>query len=210
MKITEGNAELVGALIGDGYIYRKNRKYQIGFVGSPKTDKEYFEKLKSLIFSEWGKEAKIKLRERGLRMVIDSKEIASFLIDDLGIFHGEGKCEKVTIPEKMIQNWDLARNVLRGIVDTDGSVFVSKKPGIEKYPSIEVTTTSRLLAEQIKNLLEKKEFRVAKIWSYKSKASKRVAYKVPLNGLGNLKRWIEEIGFSNPYKMNRALLYLKK
>ena len=210
MKITEGVAELVGAIIGDGYIYTNNRKYQIGLVGSPLTDKEYFEKLKSLIFSEWSKEAKIKFREGGLRMVIDSKEIASFLINELGIAHGEGKCEKVTIPEKMISNWVLVRNVLRGIVDTDGSVFVSKKPGIEKYPSIEITTTSKLLAEQIKLLLEQKGFRVAKIWSYKSKMSKRTTYKVPLNGSANLNKWVEEIGFSNPYKMNRALSYLKK
>ena len=35
MMLTEGIAELIGVIIGDGYIYRKNRKYQIGIVGSP-------------------------------------------------------------------------------------------------------------------------------------------------------------------------------
>ncbi len=169
MKITKGMAELIGALIGDGYIYRSHRKYQIGFVGSPITDKEYFKKLQYLIFSEWKKKAKIKFRERGIRMVIDSKEIAIFLIEELKIPHGEEKCEKVEIPEEIVANWELAKNTIRGIADTDGSVFVAKKPGIEKYPSIEITTTSKKLAEQIKDILVKRGFRVAKIWSYKSK-----------------------------------------
>ena len=209
MKITEGMAELIGALIGDGYIYRANRKYQIGFVGSPKTDRGYFEKLQKLIFSEWKKKAKIKFRERGIRIVIDSKEIANFLIDELKIPHGEGKCEKVKIPDEIAKDWRLVRNTIRGIADTDGSIFVARKPRIEKYPSIEITTVSRSLAEQLREILIKKGFKVAKIWSYKSKTSKRTAYKVPLNGKKNLKKWIKEVGFSNPYKLKRAKEYLK-
>jgi len=209
MKITEGVAELIGALIGDGYIYTGHRKYQIGFVGSPKTDKGYFENLKRLIYSEWKKESKITLRERGLRIVINSKELVNFLIDELNIPHGEGKCEKVIIPEIIANDWNLARKAIRGIADTDGSVFVAQKPGIKNYPSIEITTSSRALAEQIKNLLSEKGFRVANIWSYKSKLSKRTTYKVPLNGKENVRKWIEEIGFSNPYKLNRALEYSK-
>jgi hypothetical protein len=36
-----------------------------------------------------------------------------------------------------------------------------------------------------------------------------MAYKVPLNGKENIKKWISEIGFSNPYKMKRALEFTK-
>ncbi|MBU2523469.1 MAG: hypothetical protein KKE23_04255 [Nanoarchaeota archaeon] len=209
MEITEEVAELIGALIGDGYIYRKNGKYQIGFVGSPKTDMEYFESLRKLILSEWNKESKLTLRERGLRIIINSKELANFLIDELGIPHGDGKCEKVIIPKLIADDWNLARKSIRGIADTDGSVFVAQKPGTNNYPSIEITTSSKALADQIKNLLSENGFRVANIWSYKSKLSKRTTYKVPLNGKENIRKWIEEIGFSNPYKLNRALEYSK-
>jgi len=207
MKITEGIAELTGALIGDGYIYRNHRKYQIGFVGNPKTDREYFKKLQKLILEEWKKKAKIKFRERGIRIVIDSKEICEFLINELKIPHGEGKCEKVKIPEEILEDWRLVRNTIKGIVDTDGSVFVAKKPGIECYPSIEITTTSKVLARQLREILVKKNFRVAKIWSYKSKTSKRTAYKVPLNGKENIRKWINEIGFSNISKLKKAINY---
>jgi DNA-binding transcriptional regulator WhiA len=209
MKLTEGMAELVGALIGDGYIYRKNGKYQIGFVGNPKTDVEYYTKLQKLILSEWNKKANIKFRERGIRMVIDSKETSDFLVNNLRICYGEGKCEKVKIPHEMTKDWKLARNVLRGIVDTDGSVFIAQKQGAKNYPSIEITTSSIKLANQIRNILIKRNFRVANIWSYKSKMSKRITYKVPLNGKENLRKWIDKIGFSNTYKLERAINYLK-
>jgi len=80
------------ALIVDGYIYRKNRKYQIGIVGSPKTNKEYLEKLKELIFIKWKKTVKIKFRSGALRIVFDSKEIYEYLINDMKMFYGKGKC----------------------------------------------------------------------------------------------------------------------
>lgn len=209
MIISKDFAELIGALIGDGHIYRRNRKYQIGFTGNPITDKKYFEYLKKLILKEWNKNAKIKKRGRGIRMVIDSKEICNLLIDVVGIPHGEGKCEKVFIPHEIFRDWKLCKRTIRGIVDTDGTVFVARKPRVEKYPSIEIATSSKLLAKQIKEVLQKQGFRVAKIWGSKSKNSKRITYRVPLNGKTNLNKWVEEIGFSNPYKMNRAISYLK-
>jgi len=209
MNLTEDLAEIIGILIGDGYIYRKNRKYQIGFVGSPKTDIELFDRLKELIFKEWKKEVNAKVRERGLRMVFNSKEICSFLIDDLKIPHGEGKCEKVKIPEEIFNNWDLAKYTIRGIMDTDGTVFVSKKPGIEEYPTMEITTTSIVLANQLREILLQQGFRVANIRKSLSKLSKRPAYRVPLHGKNNVRKWLDEIGFSNKYKRDRALEYIQ-
>lgn len=204
LKINEDIAEFVGALIGDGYIYTNKNKYIIGFTGNPITDKEYYEYLRRLINIAWKKEVKIKLRGRGIRIVINSKNIVNFLINEIQIKHGINKSESVVIPEVMTKDWSLTKLVIRGIVDTDGSVFVSKKPGIDMYPSIEITTSSPELAFQLRNILLSRGFRVAKIWSYKSKLSKRISYKVPLNGLENVDKWLKEIGFSNPYKLKRA------
>ena len=209
MEITEGISEIVGVLIGDGYIYMKNKKYQIGFVGNPRTDREMFENLKELIFKEWNKKTEIKLRERGLRLVFNSKEICLFLTENLGIPFGEGKCERVFIPKIIFDNWDLTKYAIRGIMDSDGSVFVSRKPGIEKYPSMEITTTSLRLANQLREILIEKGFRVANIRSALSKTSKRIAYRVCLHGKENIRKWINEIGFSNPYKLQRAIECIK-
>lgn len=209
MKITKELAEIIGILIGDGYIYRKNRKYQIGFCGNPITDKELFNKLQKLIEIEWNKKTNIKVRSHGLRLVFNSKKICGLLIEDLGIPHGEGKCEKVFIPERIASNWELCKYTIRGIMDTDGTIFVSKKPGIERYPTIEITTTSPKLAKQLREILLQQEFRIGNIRKSLSKLSKRTAYRVPLYGKENVKKWLNKIGFSNKYKENRALEYIQ-
>lgn len=209
MKITKELAEIIGILIGDGYIYRKNRKYQIGFCGNPITDKELFNKLQKLIEIEWNKKTKIKIRAGGLRLVFNSKEICNFLIENLRIPHGNGKCEKVFIPEIIASDWKLAKYAIKGIMDTDGTIFVSKKPGIERYPTIEITTTSPKLAKQLREILLQQEFRVGNIRKSLSKLSKRTAYRVPLYGKENVKKWLNKIGFSNKYKENRALEYIQ-
>ncbi|MCX6750979.1 MAG: hypothetical protein NTZ83_05960 [Candidatus Pacearchaeota archaeon] len=113
------------------------------------------------------------------------------------------------IPQIIFDNWELARYTLRGIMDSDGSVFVSRKPGIERYPSMEITTTSLRLANQIRFLLIERGFRVTKIRSALSKTSKRIAYRVCLYGKENIRKWLREIGFSNLYKKNRALEYIQ-
>jgi len=209
MEITEGKAEIVGAFIGDGYIHRGGNKYQIGFVGSPKTDVEFFGRLKKLIFEEWNKKVNFKVRAKGLRMVFRSKEISDFLINYLRLPFGKGKCEKVRIPEIILKDWNLAKHVLRGIMDTDGTIFVSKKPGIEKYPTMEITTTSPVLANQLREILLQQGFRVGNIRESLSKLSVRVAYRVPLYGKENVRKWLDKIGFSNTYKLNRAISYIQ-
>lgn len=201
----EKECELIGALIGDGHISTKSHKYIIGFTGNKITDKKYFSLLEKYIFEVWGKPVKSKLTENAIRIKFDSKALVERLTKHFGLPANKGKGQKVKIPVQLCSEWRLTRNVIRGIFDTDGSIFVSDKPGSKRYPSIELTTTSKRLAKQVKGLLSKQGFRVANIWSYCSKCSKLTAYKVPLNGRENLKKWVAEIGFSNPYKMRRAL-----
>jgi hypothetical protein len=117
----------------------------------------------------------------------------------------DGKCYIVSIPKRFAKNFNLAKHVLRGIADTDGSVFVSDKPGAPNYPSIEITTVSKTLALQAREILLSAGFRVTNLHSNWSKLSTTETYKVCLYGKTNLKKWINEIGFSNPYKLQRAI-----
>jgi len=209
MQINKEFAELIGIIIGDGFVHRHNNSYRIGIVGNPKTDMNYFYKIQELIWKVWQKEVRITERERGLRMTFGSKRAFEDWTINLKLPYGEGKCERITIPNIIANDWNLAKNTIRGIVDTDGSVFTANKPGSPNYPSIEITTSSPALALQLKEILEKQCFRVAKIWKYKSKLSSRTTYKIPLNGYDNLAKWLEEISFSNPNKLNRAISALK-
>jgi hypothetical protein len=138
-------------------------------------------------------------------------EACDFLINQMKMFHGKCKGQHTTIPKEIFKDWNLAKHTIKGIADTDGSVFVSKKPGIEKYPCIEITTTSPNLAHQLKTLLNEKGFRAVLRLEKRIKINPNAlhSYKISLYGKNNLKKWVEEIGFSNPYKHNRAISYLK-
>jgi len=209
MEISKELAELVGIIIGDGNIYQKHHKYRVGFVGDINNDKLYFNYIKDLIKKEWDKEARIFIGGRGIRIVINSKRICQMLINELKLPYGEGKYERAIIPEIIAKNWNLAKHTIRGIIDTDGSVFVSKKPRVAKYPCIEISTNSDKLAIQLKRILEEKKFRVNKIRRSTSKMSAGITNRIALNGKSNLQKWLNEIGFSNPYKLERAISYLK-
>ena len=204
-QLTFEECELIGALLGDGHISTKSGKYIIGFTGNKETDKEYFVKLEDLISLAWKKKTKSKITENVIMLTFYSKQLVEHLTNELGLPANKGKCLRAKIPKQIYLDWALAKNTIRGLIDTDGSVFVSDKRGAPRYPSIEFTTTSKVLAIQVKKLLSRRGFRVANIWSYCSKLSKHTTYKVPLNGRGNLEKWIKEIGFSNPYKLERAI-----
>jgi hypothetical protein len=200
--LTAELAELTGIIIGDGYLYNNKHKYVIGIVGNPRTDVEYFRYIQKLILKTFNMSTNIKQVGRGLRLIFNSKCIFGFFNHILGVQSGKGEGERVRIPER-IKNSIFSNYLLRGIFDTDGCIFTSFKKGAHNYPCIELTTTSKHLASEVKSLLVNKEFKVAKIRKYKYKHSKLISYKVSLYGYNNVKTWSTLIGFSNPNKNNK-------
>ncbi len=205
-KLDENLAELIGIIIGDGFLDGNFGHYNIGIVGDPIKDKEYFFYIRDLIKKVCNREVKIVHRARGLRITFGCKDLFLELTEKYNLPIGQGKCVKVIIPEIIVKDLNLVKNTIRGIADTYGSVFGANKPGSPQYPSIEITTSSIILAEQLKTILTQQGFKMANIWKYKSKNSVVNSYKVPLNGYKNLDIWLEKIGFSNPTKLNKAKL----
>jgi hypothetical protein len=209
IEFNEKLAEFIGIVIGDGFLDGNFGHYNIGIVGHPIKDKEYYYYIQKLIKEICDKDVRIVHRARGLRMTFGCKELFQELTQNYDLPIGEGKCQKVVIPRIIMNDWNLAKFTIKGIADTDGSVFCSNKPGAPNYPSIEITTSNINLAEQARLMLIKQGFRVAKIWKYKSKNSSVVSYKIPLNGYKNLELWIQKIGFSNGVKLKKAIELIK-
>jgi len=123
----------------------------------------------------------------------------------------DAKCYAVSIPPRLSADFNISRHVIGGgIADTDGSVFTSDKKGSPNYPSIEITTVSRDLALQLHKILVAAGFRVANVRSYRSKLSTADCYKVGLYGKANLSKWVRDIGFGNPVKLEKALNALQQ
>ena len=199
-KLNKELSELIGIIIGDGNIYYnpKLRKYFFEITGDPKLEKEYFEYISTLIQKILNKKGSTRIGGRGLRLRVYSKDFVEFLINEIKLPYGK-KSEIITIPNK-INNWNLIKPCIRGITDTDGSLFLSKKGNNLNYPSIEISTNSKFLAFQIKEFLKDKlRIRLRKF----SKIGLNDKYVVSVNGVEMVKKWIKEIGFSNKRKLMR-------
>ncbi len=91
--------------------------------------------------------------------------------------------------------YEKIKHVIRGIFDTDGTFYLGRNcKGIPSYPSIAIRMNEPLLIRQIGETLKRVNFRI----SY-SNGGKMVR----LQGKEQLKKWMEEIGSSNPYKLHK-------
>jgi len=100
------------------------------------------------------------------------------------------------------EGWDYVKWTIRGIMDTDGTLFFSKKTyRLPVYPTLEIRTHSRKLALQITGVLQQNGFRV------RPRGNEKRGYHVALYGKKMLEKWVKEIGFSNQRHINRLLRY---
>jgi len=182
-------SEFIGALLGDGNIWAK--KYELVITGDRIKDKDYFEYLSRLVEANFDYKPHIRFRSGGLRLVIRSKSIFSSIKRHLP--NGK-RALSVEIPAGLDE-----KAVLRGIFDTDGSIFFSRKPGVDKYPCIEISTISCKLAEQLVELLSELGFRP------RIRTDLRIhrVYIIALNGKNQARKWLADIGSSNPTKLAR-------
>ena len=189
-------AELVGAIIGDGCISYKPKfgQYFLEMVGNPKEEQEYMNYLAEILIVEYNFNPSITFRERAIRMKVYSKNFIEFLIFELKLVCNKEKCANITIPLIIINNPLWLKRCLRGIVDTDGSLFLANKGYRKDYPTIEISTISRLLAIQLQEVLSK-DFRIG-FRSFKQKGFQRI-YRISLNGDVMVDKWFNDIGFSN-------------
>jgi len=203
--------ELIGIIIGDGNIYYnlKSRSYYVEVTGNPLNETEYYSHISWLFLNIIGKPGRIYLGGRGLRIRIYDKKFVEFLINDFGMNYSGSKCYSIEIPRRIIKSTKQEIFCcLRGIFDTDGSFFVSKKGG-KLYPSIEIVSCSKKLAMQIRNLLIE-DFRVNFRLKMPRKSNARLAYVVSLYGLEETRRWFKLIGSSNSAKYEKYENFIKR
>ena len=199
-------AEETGIHIGDGSMnfYASQRgKGCYTVAGHHIDDREYINKIVlPLVKKVYGKTPKPRNWSQGtygFRIV--NNDIVNFKHTVLGL--PLGKKVKLEIPELIIQDLDLTKRFLRGLVSTDGSVTVSTVNG-KPYPRIYLSSISKELILQVKEILKKMGFRVS-YWEGKQVESHwKLQYKLHLNGIEMLKKWNEEIGFNNPKQATKA------
>lgn len=194
-------AEFVGAVLGDGHVfYHKKKKvgvYGIRIAGDLKLDKNYHENyLRELGKSLFNLEGKVLLRikEKNNGRFLDfySKELVE-LFKEMQIFPGNKINNQSTIPKWVFEENNFLKACLRGLIDTDGSIFrmSNKTPNLLR---ICFTNYNLTLLNDARNAFVKLGFNPSKIIPNK---------QFFLSRKSDITKYLKEIGFSNERHLDR-------
>ena len=145
---TEAFAEFYGIMLGDGCVY--SNLSGICISGDSVLDEEYHKlRLTKLISFLYGVYPKIyySKNQQSIRTIIYSKELAQFFKDinfPVGL-----KKNKLKIPYFFFEEKELLRSFIRGLFDTDGTIY--HHPGAKAI--IEISITNLELLDLIKKAI---------------------------------------------------------
>ena len=201
--------ELVGVLLGNGYIYYKPPHHHIEISGNATEDRPYLVGYLSRLLQNLCND-KIHLYEhhdkkgKAIRLTVYSKDLVTYFINEVGIVCGKRKAEIAEIPRRLLGvEWDKTKLIIRGFADTDGCVFFAQKGTYQKhlYPMIEIRSASPTLLNQFQHLLQSHGF-TPRLRLVKSQYMSKASY-LYLSGKKQFLKWICEIGFSNPKHLTK-------
>lgn len=187
-------AELIGIILGDGNInyYKKGKKtgvYQVKIAGDFTKDKDYhLNYIKPLCESLFNIDVKEIINPKhGERvLVLSSKELVKFLVKK-GLKPGNKIVNQVSIPKWIFNGVNYLKLCIRGLLDTDGSIFrMSKKdPNLIR---INFRNNNKRLIIDTRKAFMKLGFHPSKIIGGNT---------INLSRQEEIKKYVREIGFKN-------------
>lgn len=201
MELNEEICEFIGAFIGDGYMgnygKRKNQ-FVIGFAGDQKLDKDYFKNFMVPLllrnFPKINSHIYYRKDENTIVLRIYSKKLFK-IMESFG-FLGGLKTSTMRIPEIINRsNNYFIKATLRGIFDTDGSIYFDKRSAYKThYPRVELHLHNPNLIKEVNLLLRTFDIKVNMNQKYS---------RIQINGHKNVKDFIDKIGFSNERHLSK-------
>lgn len=205
-------AEFLGLMSGDGYLLIKTGKkkvYRIQITLNSTEDIFYVNYVSNLIFRLFRVNPTKQNRiENALYLNINNKKIAYF-VESLGFPIGRKK-NKLKIPGWVFNKKSYVRAFLRGLMETDGSLFFAKRGTYKtnKYPVMEIKCVDKNFMTEVK-----KAFNFIGFMPLFRECDEGIhdnAYKVQLNGERWLNKWANEIGFNNLNYKTRYIVWKQK
>jgi len=164
MELTEGIAELYGALLGDGCLsrfysaYDKRTRFCVQLTGHTHDRGYYEEILKPVIRSKFGISGTIRPRANTNAIIYDIYSLNAFeFFHNLGM--PVGKKQDLRIPEEILADKQLTKACICGIFNTDGSIYrryskkYAKHARIYTHLVVQFKMNALTLIEQIKMFL---------------------------------------------------------
>lgn len=184
-----------GALLGDGWLSYLSYNYKfkrslwwVGISGHAQLDKQYLMFLKNIIEDLFNKKTIIKYKKnsKGMEILFCHKQLILFMNKELNF--PIGKKKNLVISNKFDKSWDKMKLIIKGIFDTDGSLYFDKTPAMKPYPIISIHMKAPVLLRQIHKHLLSKDFKV------RLKDNDELILK----GSEQVNKWMKEIGSDNP------------
>tara|TARA_Y100000310_G_C20654298_1_gene801205 strand:+ start:85 stop:816 length:732 start_codon:yes stop_codon:yes gene_type:complete len=195
--MTTDLAEETGLHLGDGSMnfYSNKGFYQLR--GHIIDDREHYQKRIAFLYKSLYN-LDVSLRDMGstgvLGFQIWSDALVSFKHSVLGI--QLGKKDNLSIPEA-IDTKDLFFSFMRGLFDTDGSIYIENKRG-KPYPRIDIRTISKRMSLDIMDRLSRYGIRATLYEQKRKEINWNTLYCIIVRGFDPIMNWIRFIGSNNP------------
>jgi len=189
-------AEFIGIMLGDGGITRK----QISITLHSKDDREYFQFIYNLIERLFQVKPGVYQNKsyKAIRLQVSRMNLVDFLVK-LGLKRGNKVKQGADIPKWIKKERELKIACLRGLIDTDGSVFTHRyrvNGKLYAYKKMCFANHARPLLKSVERILSELGF------TPKIRSEKEELY---LYNEEEVKRYFEEIGTHNPKHLRRFL-----
>ncbi len=183
---TELLGEFLGFFIGDGNFYfdSKTYQYRISFFLSPK-EPLILERISTICYELFNKKPSIWYNKDGHVYIVRIYGKNIYLLLKKFLIWGRNKTQTITLKENFLIDRNLVLGIIRGIINTDGSVYI-------KRSRVSFGSVSKNLITQFAQILNTLN---VKFISYKVKASKnkRVFYTIEIEGLKKIQIFNEKV-----------------
>ena len=154
IKLDGDLAEFLGIMSGDGYIGKLNN--EITVTGHILRDKHYMHLQVAPLFEKlFGIKPKMRTQPKfsAIRCRVYSKYLAEFFSSEFSFPRGK-KTEQLAIPIKIKENRQLIISFIRGLFDTDGSVYTHHGNDL----MLEISAVGKRFHEDIFEALQSLDF----------------------------------------------------
>lgn len=187
-------AEFVGIMMGDGGV----TKYFISITLSSERDREYAQIVSTFLKRLFGVEPKLYKRKKqyAIDIVIHRTLLTDFCVS-IGLRKGNKLAQGLVIPQWIRCNKTYTKACIRGLFDTDGSLFMhtyDSKKRTYSYPKLSFSSASPVLVQEVCTILRDLQVN-ARIT--------RNRKEVRIENISDVEKYFSVVGSSNPKFQNK-------
>lgn len=187
-------AEFVGIVLGDGGISRR----QIAITLHREDDKEYIQYVKNMILKLFEVSPSIVPVRHFVadNIVISRTELVDYCVNTLGLKIGNKVRQQIRVPKWVVNNDEYLCACVRGLIDTDGSVFTHRYCVNNReysYKKLSFSNRSKPLLDAVYVCLLKLNL----------KPRRAGDHEIRLDRVGDVRTYFEKVGSHNRKHLNR-------